>query len=141
MKYPGGAASYAAKYAAKSDQKVVPDGYEGVGRFWGHWGVKVVPLRIIAGGEAVAVSRQARRGAVARRREVNRQRVETNKAIALARDECQRMILDNSMPKGYRWRWRPFLKPLRQVKDGGVYSKRIYEGAAFVSRKESINDV
>ena len=32
------AGSYAAKYAAKSDQKEVPPGYINVGRFWGHRG-------------------------------------------------------------------------------------------------------
>jgi len=35
-----GIASYAAKYAAKNIQKVVPDGYDNVGRFWGVSGDK-----------------------------------------------------------------------------------------------------
>lgn len=30
-----GLSSYASKYAAKNEQKVVPDGYKNVGRFWG----------------------------------------------------------------------------------------------------------
>jgi len=33
-----GMASYVAKYAAKSEQKAVPIGYENVGRFWGVYG-------------------------------------------------------------------------------------------------------
>jgi len=33
-----GMASYVAKYAAKSEQKTVPIGYENVGRFWGVYG-------------------------------------------------------------------------------------------------------
>jgi len=35
-----GSISYARKYASKSDQKLVPDGYEDVGRFWGVRGLK-----------------------------------------------------------------------------------------------------
>lgn len=37
-----GIASYASKYAKKSSQKVVPEGFEGVGRFWGIIGDKSV---------------------------------------------------------------------------------------------------
>jgi hypothetical protein len=36
----GGMMSYARKYAAKQEQKVVPDGFLNVGRFWGVSGVK-----------------------------------------------------------------------------------------------------
>lgn len=36
----GGTVSYARKYAAKLTQKVVPHGYEGVGRFWGIRGLR-----------------------------------------------------------------------------------------------------
>jgi hypothetical protein len=38
----GGTVSYAAKYASKSEQKTVPAGFEGVGRFWGVYGSRFV---------------------------------------------------------------------------------------------------
>lgn len=38
IRKPHAIAAYVAKYAAKSDQKIVPTGYEDVGRFWGGWG-------------------------------------------------------------------------------------------------------
>jgi hypothetical protein len=45
IKKPHAIAAYAAKYAAKVEQKTVPEGYEGVGRFWGTFGgVKVIPV-------------------------------------------------------------------------------------------------
>lgn len=45
IRKPHAIATYAAKYAAKAEQKTVPEGYEDVGRFWGNFGgVKVVPL-------------------------------------------------------------------------------------------------
>lgn len=45
IRKPHAIATYAAKYAAKADQKLVPAGYESVGRFWGNFGgVKVVPV-------------------------------------------------------------------------------------------------
>lgn len=34
IRHPDGAARYVAKYAAKQDQKDVPEWYQGVGRFW-----------------------------------------------------------------------------------------------------------
>lgn len=37
-----GASSYASKYATKNIQKIVPDGYENVGRFWGIQGLRSV---------------------------------------------------------------------------------------------------
>lgn len=36
-----GIMAYASKYAAKNEQKVVPEGYEKVGRFWGVYGRRV----------------------------------------------------------------------------------------------------
>ena len=38
LRNPDAAGSYAAKYAAKGDQKEVPDGFINVGRFWGRRG-------------------------------------------------------------------------------------------------------
>ena len=38
LRDPDGVGGYAAKYASKSDQKTVPDGYDNVGRFWGRRG-------------------------------------------------------------------------------------------------------
>lgn len=39
LRKPHAVAAYVAKYASKTDQKTVPDGYTNVGRFWGAWGV------------------------------------------------------------------------------------------------------
>ena len=39
LRKPHAVAAYVAKYASKSDQKEVPEGYTNVGRFWGAWGV------------------------------------------------------------------------------------------------------
>jgi hypothetical protein len=38
MRNPLAASVYATKYAAKMNQKEVPEGFENVGRFWGQWG-------------------------------------------------------------------------------------------------------
>lgn len=38
LRHPHAVGAYAAKYAAKSDQKDVPKEFENVGRFWGTWG-------------------------------------------------------------------------------------------------------
>jgi hypothetical protein len=38
----GGTISYASKYAAKAAQKVAPEGYENLGRFWGVYGNRTV---------------------------------------------------------------------------------------------------
>lgn len=38
MRVPHAASYYASKYAVKAEQKVVPDVYQNVGRFWGYWG-------------------------------------------------------------------------------------------------------
>jgi hypothetical protein len=56
IKRPHAMAAYAAKYAAKSEQKDVPEGFESVGRFWGVFGdMRPKPERITEGGiEAVA---------------------------------------------------------------------------------------
>jgi hypothetical protein len=50
IRKPHAIAAYAAKYAAKVEQKSVPEGYEEVGRFWGTFGgVKVTPTAQIVG--------------------------------------------------------------------------------------------
>lgn len=38
MRKPHAASAYAVKYASKLEQKLVPDWFQNVGRFWGHWG-------------------------------------------------------------------------------------------------------
>lgn len=38
MRKPHAASWYASKYATKAEQKVVPESYKDVGRFWGNWG-------------------------------------------------------------------------------------------------------
>ena len=38
IRKPHAIAAYVAKYAAKSEQKIVPAEYQNVGRFWGGWG-------------------------------------------------------------------------------------------------------
>lgn len=50
IRKPHAIAAYAAKYAAKAEQKEVPEGFEDVGRFWGCFGgVKVIPKETIIG--------------------------------------------------------------------------------------------
>lgn len=50
IRKPHAIATYAAKYAAKADQKLVPPEYESVGRFWGNFGgVKVEPADMETG--------------------------------------------------------------------------------------------
>lgn len=39
IRKPHAIAAYAAKYATKSEQKTVPEGYRNVGRFWGGFGI------------------------------------------------------------------------------------------------------
>lgn len=46
LRRPHAAGTYAAKYAAKADQKEVPEDYENVGRFWGTWGSPEIAERI-----------------------------------------------------------------------------------------------
>lgn len=47
LRRPDAAGRYAAKYAGKPHQKRVPDGYQNVGRWWGHSrDVKPLPLEI-----------------------------------------------------------------------------------------------
>lgn len=41
-------ARYALKYSQKLSQKVVPLGYENVGRFWGIWGVRTMKPLVVA---------------------------------------------------------------------------------------------
>lgn len=47
LRMPHAAGSYAAKYAAKSAQKEVPENYENVGRFWGTWGSPEIAEKIV----------------------------------------------------------------------------------------------
>jgi len=46
LRKPEAAGAYAAKYAAKNYQKLVPEEYREVGRFWGKFGTVVVKPRI-----------------------------------------------------------------------------------------------
>jgi hypothetical protein len=55
-----GTISYASKYAAKAEQKAVPDGYLKVGRFWGVWG-----NRNLMSADTYVTARQSRDGKVA----------------------------------------------------------------------------
>ena len=43
LRCPSSAGAYAAKYAAKKDQKALPDGFKHVGRWWGRTGAKACP--------------------------------------------------------------------------------------------------
>lgn len=66
-----GLASYAAKYASKTEQKLVPEEYREVGRFWGAFGkVRVAPLAVVegSGADIIAQTRLVRRLYVAHRR-------------------------------------------------------------------------
>ncbi len=50
IRKPHAMAAYAAKYAAKSEQKDVPEGFENIGRFWGIFGdMRPIPQRVIEG--------------------------------------------------------------------------------------------
>lgn len=60
LRDPDKAGDYAAKYAAKSDQKDVPDGYTDVGRFWGRRGRKPEKGSIIPKDVAAAIPGPAR---------------------------------------------------------------------------------
>ena len=63
------AGAYAAKYAAKSLQKDVPDGFANVGRFWGMWGKpEICRTELIRGRQAASVVRIIRRGYQNRRK-------------------------------------------------------------------------
>lgn len=71
IRKPYALAVYAAKYAAKWSQKVVPEGYRDVGRFWGLFGGVKVEEEVIASGKLVDVAkviRLVRRAYVASRR-------------------------------------------------------------------------
>lgn len=62
---------YAEKYAIKSEQKLVPEGFESVGRFWGRFGFKLERLLVndvVPDTVAVALGRVLRRFVVASRR-------------------------------------------------------------------------
>jgi hypothetical protein len=63
LRNPQAAGAYAAKYAAKSLQKEVPDGFSSVGRFWGTWGNPAIcRTEVLSGRDAVDVVRTVRRG-------------------------------------------------------------------------------
>ena len=52
IRKPHAIAAYAAKYATKSEQKTVPEGYSNVGRFWGGFGIyHKVPSKLQHGEE------------------------------------------------------------------------------------------
>ncbi len=63
FRYPPALGSYVMKYAAKMEQKEVPEGFHSVGRFWGTWGKpeisRVITLPQSAGKHLVRVIRRA----------------------------------------------------------------------------------
>lgn len=60
LRRPDDAGAYAAKYAAKQEQKGVPPGYVGVGRFWGRRGARPCEGAIIPRVVAAAIPVRAR---------------------------------------------------------------------------------
>lgn len=72
LRCAGAAARYMAKYSAKAEQKLVPEGYERVGRFWGYWGLSRADLFPVVVDASIDVAAQAvrviRRHAAASRR-------------------------------------------------------------------------
>ena len=69
------AAAYVAKYVSKQEQKAVPNGFEGVGRMWGTFGV-TLERTVVVGERAdlVPIIRHVRRADRARRRSVGQAR-------------------------------------------------------------------
>ena len=151
MEEPHGAARYVAGYCSKLDQKTVPEGFESVGRFWGHWGgINAKPVAVV----------ESTVGTVARivrtlRRAVNSDRSARYWALirqAVARDDRSEVIerfgwkARNWVVSGPVWRrdldgrvtlrgphsmeeWEIQgynIKRPRKVKDRGLYSFSLY---------------
>lgn len=141
LKFPHGAAGYAAKDAAKTEQKLIPYGFMGSGRFWGHWGVKVVPSVVKVGADAVALARSVRRADDAYRRLQNAERVKLNVDRELARDwienSCMAGVPAEEWTREENRQWDR-LRPLRlyrvgrKNRDSGCFSRRFYDGSKLV---------
>ena len=81
VRQPHALAAYAAKYAAKMEQKEVPAEYTEVGRFWGLFGgLKVQPKQVVAGTrrQVAAVVRVVRSLRTAQRRELGLRQLRDN---------------------------------------------------------------
>lgn len=78
MEEPHGAARYVAGYCSKLDQKTVPEGFEGVGRFWGHWGgIQALPVAMVESttGKIASMVRTLRRAANSERSAAHREAI------------------------------------------------------------------
>jgi hypothetical protein len=69
LRNPHAAGAYAAKYASKTVQKEVPEGFSDVGRFWGIWGqARICEETVLPWREAVPLVRAVRRAYKNRRK-------------------------------------------------------------------------
>jgi hypothetical protein len=69
LRKPHAAGAYAAKYSTKNEQKTVPEQYQDVGRFWGHFGKRLTSEQCeVEREKLVQVARFARRAEKALRR-------------------------------------------------------------------------
>ena len=69
LRNPQAAGAYAAKYASKTVQKDVPEGFLDVGRFWGTWGhARICEETVLPWREAVPLVRAVRRAYQGRRK-------------------------------------------------------------------------
>ncbi|MBM3131828.1 MAG: hypothetical protein FJZ95_02190 [Chloroflexi bacterium] len=83
---PHAVPTYAAKYAAKFQQKQVPEGYTDVGRFWGTFGgLKVRSETVLSGSFAdiAPAARLARRASGAKRRKFAKRKIRDNGRFSL----------------------------------------------------------
>jgi hypothetical protein len=141
LKFTHGAAGYATKDAAKREQKLIPYGFMGSGRFWGHWGVKVVPSVVKVGADAVALARSIRRADDSYRRLQNADRIKLNVDRASAREwienSCMAGVPAEEWTNEENRQWDR-LRPLRLYRvgrdnrDSGCFSRRFYDGSKLV---------
>jgi hypothetical protein len=141
LKFTHGAAAYACKDAAKSEQKLIPYGFMGSGRFWGHFGVKVVPSVVKVGSDAVALARSVRRADDAYRRLQNAERLKLNEERSSMRRFIEDVLPDNpeewTQKDNKAWdRCRPLrlYRVGRKNRDSGCFSRRFYDGSKLVMK-------
>jgi len=147
MRVAHGVVAYIAGYVSKHDQKSVPEAYEGVGRFWGHFGVKLVPRKVITGnvGSTAGIVRRARQGAKSVFRGMEKEKLvreceaQTRSTQEMLAETCGgtsqsyspvTALLPEHLSK-YERR-RVLGRRRRARRDDGSFSTRIYEGGRFV---------
>ena len=92
IRKPHAAYVYCVSYIKKNSQKVVPEEYHGVGRFWGDFGGMGKPKKIVITDDALSIARVAKQGRKSQLRSIGLKVPKDNGAWSLTLYDCAGIV-------------------------------------------------